>query len=76
MLISHARDLTFRNEPAELYVLRSDGFCWGRLKTKTADFDVNPEEDWYDYPDEDVLDFLEELLNHPAAIAPAAGRLF
>ncbi len=74
MLISHAREVTFRGCLASLFVLRNDGYCWGRIKTRTGQsFDIDAPDgiDPYDDPDEDALDTFAACLDNPAAISPA-----
>jgi hypothetical protein len=63
MQISEGFPVTFRGAPAQLHILRNDGYCWGRLVTASGEqFDVSPAEedlDLYDYADGDAATVLE-----------------
>lgn len=56
MHISEVFPATFKGEPAQVRVVRSDGYCWGRLVTKTEEFDISTSRDYYDAPDEDAAE--------------------
>ena len=57
MLISEPFPFVLKGESANMYVLRNDGYCWGRIK-----FDSSPDQldvpsllkDYYDSPDDEA----------------------
>lgn len=70
MLISSPRRTIYKDTEARLFVLRNNGYCWGRLVLPDqTQFDVEPPDgkDPYDWPDWDAADLLEEQV--------AAGRV-
>lgn len=60
MLISHPRHLVLKRRAARLYVLRNNGYCWGRLIFDGGEeHDIVTRADLYDRQDEEALDALE-----------------
>jgi hypothetical protein len=80
MLISEPRALTWALQPAQLTILRSDGYAWARLVLHDeTELDVDhgddDDDDLYGLPDVNALDMVEEdLRNGTAKVEPAAGR--
>lgn len=55
MFISASIEFRFKDAPAHMYVLREDGYCWGRIIDATgAQWDLHSQRDYYDEPDEDA----------------------
>jgi hypothetical protein len=53
MLMTDAFNITYKGEPAKLYVMRNDGYCWGRVVTKDGEeLDAITRKDYYDQEDE------------------------
>jgi hypothetical protein len=86
MLISAPFPFEHAGQPAQLRVLRNDGFCWGRIVLADGtNLDVGIEEaDWYDLTDTDAAQVILELvkahsdcvvepLGQPFAFEPQAG---
>lgn len=77
MLISHARLIDYIGQPpksAQLYVMRNDGFCWGRIVLADGtNLDVDSVADYYWSADEHALDMFEELSTIPRHVSPAEG---
>lgn len=71
MLISHARRIQWRGKPADLRVVRNDGYCWGLLVDGEAAWDVSTRRDLYDYCDTDALDAFERASRNPRCVEPA-----
>lgn len=77
MLISHSRDITFRGKPARLYVLRNNGYCWGRVvDDRGNEWDISTQADHYDDTDEDALDAFQSASHRGRCIEVAIGYLF
>lgn len=83
MLISHHRTIDYHGAPAELMVVRNDGYCWGRIVTAAGQhLDVDPptedgaEVDLYDETDTDALDVLEAQARDDANVSPAIGHIW
>ena len=69
MLISElVVPFTYEGKPAQMYVLRNDGYCWGRIVTESGqELDVTTEADHYDQEDEIAADaFIEAALGGAA----------
>lgn len=80
---SHAIEVQHRGSPAQLTIIRNDGFAWGRLtfpahlqapgcQPEPLDVSIpDPEEgvevDLYDETDSDALDMLQEALANGTA---------
>jgi hypothetical protein len=70
---SEAFPVTYRGNPAQIRVLRRDGYCWGRLIFDDGlEYDIDTEEDLYDWDDGDAADQLEHearcgLLSEPVS---------
>lgn len=82
MLISQAFPLTYDRKPAQMRVLRNDGYCWGRLITADgAQLDVATARDHYDDCDEDAAaSFIRAAKRKPRAgranyVEPAYTRI-
>lgn len=77
MLESHARPLTYQGRPAQLSVIRSNGYCWGRIRFPDGSHpkDVVTTDDLYERTDEDALDELERLSANPNHVEMAHGWL-
>ena len=63
--ISDRVTIEYKGKPAQLCVIRSDGYCWGRLVTPDGqEFDVSPagDDDYYDLPDVDAREAFEEAM--------------
>lgn len=55
MIISEAFPFTLKKQPAQMYVVRNDGFCWGRLVLEDGtEYDVESKRDRYDYDDDEA----------------------
>jgi hypothetical protein len=53
MNISEPFPFTLAQKPARLYVLRNDGYCWGRVIDHAGlEWDVSTHHDYYGEPDE------------------------
>jgi hypothetical protein len=77
--ISEPFPFTFQGAPARLYVLRNDGFCWGRIVRDNApdgeegaQLDVSTHYDQYDKADEDAAECLMDAARNGHA-EPIAG---
>ena len=56
-IYSDALPFQFRREKATIRTIRNNGYCWGRIETKSGKlFDVFTKRDWYEYPDEDAIE--------------------
>jgi len=78
MIRSHALEFNWRGHPAKLYLMRNDGYAWGRIiDVLGAEFDVNPPNgDVYDWDDTTALEFLAEYaIEQPNAVEDAEGWL-
>lgn len=74
MISSDARPITYRGKPALLYVIRNDGFCWGRVVLPDGtNLDVNTAADHYHRDDESALDAFERATKHTHKVEPAVG---
>lgn len=58
---SRAYQFELKGEPAELRVVRNQGFCWGEVSTlpesrtlKVSDFQITTHKDQYDESDDDA----------------------
>lgn len=75
MIRSHGMPFKWQGHGAMLYILRNDGYAWGRIVDVCgAEFDVNTDSDTYDMFDDDALEFYAELaIEHPDIVGPAIG---
>ncbi|VTU32004.1 hypothetical protein H4CHR_02922 [Variovorax sp. PBS-H4] len=74
MHMSDPVNVTFRGKPATLTVVRSNGYCWGRIVAHDGQlFDVvTPDnEDLYELPDADARERLEECMQFEDLVGPA-----
>jgi len=73
MFASTPYRVTVKGQPVELYVMRNDGECWGRiLPTVGPELDVSSRVDVYDWSDEDAASMLLRRAQR-GHTEPAAG---
>jgi hypothetical protein len=57
MIFSPPYPFEFRKQPAQMYVVRNDGFCWGRIVLKDGtNYDVATQRDHYERIDEEAAE--------------------
>ena len=61
--VSKSLDVQFRGKPAELVIMRNDGFCWGRIDSPMGQFDVIPQNDLYDETDDTALECMARIVS-------------
>lgn len=73
MQLSEPITIQFRGQAALLRLLRSDGFCWGRIRVagKSQLFDVIPPRDLYEQPDHAVLAALAVYAQDDSCVEPS-----
>lgn len=55
MISSGPFPFKYKGQPAQLYIMRNNGVCWGRMVLKTGEeFDVSTARDHYDSLDSDA----------------------
>jgi hypothetical protein len=74
MIFSDAFPITFKGQPAQLRVVRNDGFCWGRLVLKSGEeLDIETGRDQYERADEDAAVAFENAAKR-GNVEPAVGE--
>jgi hypothetical protein len=75
MIASPGYTFEWHGKAATLYVLRNDGYCWGRLVDHTGkEFDVLGEADLYDCEDSEAFARLADWANDdPTSVSDAHG---
>lgn len=54
---------TYRGQPAQISVLRNNGYCWGQLVTKSlGQFTIDLDRDLYDCGDAEVAEELDAIV--------------
>jgi hypothetical protein len=73
MNISEATAFTYKGKSAEMYVLRNNGYCWGRVITSRGlQLDVSTRRDHYDREDGDAANaFIRKAKR--GGVEPMAG---
>lgn len=77
MIASDPVAFTFQGFDAYIYVIRNDGYCWGRIvRVDGAKFDVmHIRKDMYDEEDEYIIEKYIALARNPKYVKPAVGWL-
>lgn len=73
MIFSDAFPITFNGKPAQIRVIRNDGFCWGRLITKRSERDVYTKRDYYEQEDLVAAQAFERAAKRGNIEPPAAS---
>lgn len=77
MIESASRAITHDGKPAQLSVIRNDGYCWGRIRfqdDREPQLDVMTRKDCYDDDDTAALDTFERAAKR-GRVEPAVGWL-
>lgn len=72
MIFSEAFPFTYKGRPAQLRVIRNNGFCWGRIVCKRGgELDVWTRSDQYERTDEAAAAFIRAAKR--GSVEPAVG---
>jgi hypothetical protein len=72
--ISFGLNTTYKRQPAQIYVIRNDGFCWGRLVLKDGtNFDISTSRDYYEHDDVSAAEAFERAMRRGKVEEPMAS---
>jgi len=72
MILSDPFPFALKGKPAQLRVVRSNGYCWGEIRCGTERHAVNSRIDLYERTDEQAAQVLiAKAKRHPDALEPS-----
>ncbi len=73
-LINFAFNTTYKRQPAQIYVIRNDGFCWGRLVLEDGtNYDITTRRDYYEADDISAAEAFERAMRSGKVEEPMAS---
>lgn len=71
MIFSEAFPITIKGKPAQVRVVRNNGYCWGRVIFKDGkEFDVSIQRDHYERIDEEAAASFERAAKRGKLLEP------